>query len=398
MSMKKKGTRRAGQGTIVKRSDGRWQAAITVGYDEETGNPKRVTVYGKTQDEAAKKLQEVMVRKHLNQPLTTNRQKLGEFLDHWLETTIQPKSAPSTYRYYEQMVRLYIKPVIGPVELGKLSAQHVDHLLTHWGKPRQVGKESRPPLKAHSINGIRTTLRSALATAWKYNLIPENPVARVSRIKGDQTEVVYLTQSEVGQLLKAAEGHYLGTLIEFTLRTGLRVGEALGLRWEDIDFVDRTIRIRNQLQRHNAEFQLRPPKSSSGRRNLFLSDRLETVLQQQRANQALWQSATDDEFNPLGLVFTGIAGRPLYAKNVDAALKSIAETAEIKKTMSFHKLRHTVATHALQSGKASMVSVKDMLGHSQISVTVNTYGHAVPSALKDLAELIDETFDAKPSE
>jgi hypothetical protein len=114
-----------------------------------------------------------MVKMHMGKPLKTDNQKLGDYLDQWLETSIKTKRAPTTYRYYEQMIRLYIKPIIGHVHLGNITAANVDQLMTHWSKPRKKGKKELPAMKAHSINGIRSTLRSALTTAWKYNLIPK---------------------------------------------------------------------------------------------------------------------------------------------------------------------------------------------------------------------------------
>ncbi len=389
-------TRRTGQGSITKRADGRWEGAVTTGQFTPAGNPKRVRVYGRTRQEVEQKLQELLTKKHLGKPLTTSRQRLDAYLSEWLETTIKPKRAPSTYRYYEQMVRLYINPVIGHLPLGNLNAQHVDRLLVHWSQPRVEGTATVPALKSNSVNGIRTTLRSALATAWKYKLIDENPVARVDRIKSDQKEVEYLTGDEVGRLIEVSQDHYLGSMIAFALFTGVRIGEALGLSWDDVDFLDGIIRIRQQLQRHDGQFMLLPPKSSSGRRTLSMSAESRELLQSQRANQALWASATSEPFNPMGLVFTGTDGRPIYAKTVDKVLKQLADKAEIKKSISFHKLRHTLATHMAASGKVSLSTLKDQLGHSQISLTVNTYGHAVPSALKDLADLVGEVYKPKP--
>jgi integrase len=222
---------------------------------------------------------------------------------------------------------------------------------------------------------------------------PENPVARVSPVQRDQEEVVYLTPEEVGRLNEACKGHYVSNLVEFALLTGVRLGEALGLRWEDVDLIDGTVRIRQQLQRVNNEFVLRPPKSSSGRRNLALVPRAVSLLQDQHANQILWESTSKEDFNALHLVFTGVDGRPLYQKNVDVLLKRFAKQAKIQKSISFHKLRHTLATHAAASGKVSLAALKDQLGHSQISTTINTYRHAVPTALRSLAEIVEASYE-----
>jgi len=384
-------TRRAHGYSIYKRKDGRFEGAITVGT-LASGNPKRVRVYGQTETEVIKRLEEVKVNLHLGKPAIPDKKKLGDFLDLWLDTVIKPQKAPSTYRYYEQLSRLYIKPVIGNVALGAVGAQHVQSLINEWSKPRKKGEKTLPPLKAHTINGIRSTLRSALSVAWKWNLIPENPCFRVSPVKQDQEEVEFLTPEEVRSLLEASRGHYLENLVEFALLTGVRLGEALGLRWDDVDTVDSIVRIRVQLQRFNNEFSLRPPKSSSGRRVLALTQRALDLLEDQKGMQLLWSADNPDEFNPLQLVFTGTDGRPLYQKNVGVILKAMAKKAGIKKNLSFHKLRHTLATHLAAQG-TPLSTLKDVLGHSQISVTVNTYGHAVPNARRQAAEAIQRIYE-----
>lgn len=384
--MARKATRRIGQGTCFQRKDGRWEAAVTVGYNE-SGNPIRKRLTRRTQREAVEALNSIIANINLGVPIGEGSQTLAEFIPGWLENVIRPTRATKTYRYYEQLTRLYILPRLGRLPLTKISPQHVQALMSEWSRPRLVDGETVPGLAPRTVNGIRATLRSALTTAWRWELIRENPCSRVSPAPKRPVEPVYLTPEEARALIQISMDHYLGGLIELALLTGLRIGEATGLRWDDVDLERGTIRVRSQLQWEGRQFVLVPPKSSAGRRTLSLTARGVMLLRQHQARQSTWGQDRED-FNQLGLVFTSVMGRPLFQKTVDENLKKFALAAGIEKSLSFHKLRHTVATHLAASGLAMPV-VRDQMGHSQISVTMDLYGHAVPAALKHAAEEID---------
>lgn len=389
MANGRKKTRRTGQGTVYQRKDGRWEGAITHGYNEQ-GNPKRHRVIKATRDEAVKALNDIIVKLSLGVPVHEEKQTVNDFLDYWLKETVEGK-APKTYRFYEQMTRLYIKPTAGHIALGKLNAQHVQALLNKY---RDQG------LSARTVSGIRATLRAALNTAWKWNLIRENPALRVTAPKIEKSEAIYLTPKEASTLVDKSSRHHIGRMIELALLTGLRIGEITGLRWEDVDFEGHVIRIRKQLQRVDKVLQLRDLKSQSSKRVLALGETGMDCLKRQRAEQLLWSTGKDeskDSFNPLNLVFTDKGGKGLDPKTVDKFLKGFAELAEIKKTISFHKLRHTVATHMAANG-VPLHLVKDQLGHSQIALTSNTYAHAVPTALRSAAEQIEAIMKRQPTE
>ncbi len=388
MASTRKKTRRLGQGSVSQRKDGRWEGAITHGYNEK-GNPLRHRVTKATQAEAVKALNDILMKLSLGVPVGEEKQTLGDFLDYWLRETATAK-APKTYRFYEQMIRLYIKPAAGHIALGKLNAQHVQALVNKY---RDKG------LSPRTVQGIRGTMRASLNTAWKWNLIRENPALKVSVPKLERGEAIYLNPEEATALIAKAQDHYIGKLIEFALLTGLRIGEATGLRWEDVDFEGRIIRVRRQLQRVDKVLQLRDLKSASSRRILAIGEAGAQCLQSQRADQILWSAAKDESkgaFNSMGLCFTDRQGKPLDPKTVDKHLKAFAELAGVGKTISFHKLRHTVATLMAASG-VPLHLVKDQLGHSQISLTSNTYAHAVPTALRSAAEQIEAIMVRPPT-
>lgn len=375
--MQRKKTRRSQGYSVHKLPDGRWRAAVTVGYNEN-GNPKRVTVTKKTERDVREALEELIARKRRNEPLTDNRQKLEDFMTWWLEETVAGKKAPKTERSYRQMTGLYIVPALGRVELGKLGPQQLQTFFNDLAKtPRPGGKL----LSACTVRNVKAVLRAALNEACFLKHISANPVLMVkvpARSVSDR-QAKYLTIEEVKALLEVSRGHYLGGLFALAVSTGLRLGEATGLTWADVE--TDTIVVRRQLQWNGNGHELRDLKTKSASRRVPLVAKAREAIERQRGNQELWASAHGDDFNTLGLVFTNTTGTPLHQSNVNKHLKALARQAGIAKNVSFHILRHTAGTYLVAAG-VELNHVKEILGHSQLSITADLYAHAVPSTHK----------------
>jgi integrase len=412
-------TRRTGQGSVYQRKDGRWAGAITVGYNEN-GNPKRVEVIKASRDDAVDELNKIITRLSLGVPPKDDGRTVAEYLNHWLEETVKPHREPKTYRSYEQSVRLHLIPHIGHLTLRKLTASHVqalwNRLSTEGGVPDKADKEKKPkPLSPATVHNAKAALRRALNVAQKQRLIAANPTLMTETPKVVHAEPVYLSQEEVASLLKAAAKDPLGNIVSLALMTGLRLGEATGLAWDDVDLEAPSLRVRMQLQRVEGKLIRKEAKSRSSRRTLSLATSALAALQDQKAQQMLWKAKLEEKreatnkkraarseellpakpFNEMGLVFTMTDGLPLDPKTVHDALARMCAAAEITKPISFHKLRHTAATHMAASG-VPLVVLKDVLGHSQISLTANTYSHAVPAALKEATDALERAYQPKP--
>lgn len=394
-----------------------WIAQVLVGYDEK-GKPKYRQAQRKGQTDATNALKEMQQQTIQGVPQTGEGQKLSEYLDLWLAQTVKPNVEPKTYAFYEFNVRLHISPGLGHIRLTKLTSQHVQAMIndkaktavTDRKKKKEDDKKEAPKeepknegetpaakpepklLSPRSIQGIRATIRAALSVAWKQGLIRENPALRVSVPKMRHSEPIYLTAEQVAKLLPEIEDHYLENLFTIALLTGLRVGEATGLTWNDVNLTDKTIRVRGQLQRVDGKLIIKDLKSRSSRRVLAIPQSAVKALQEQRARQMMWKDTADDWNNELGLVFTTVEGRPLDPKTIDETLKRLCTDAKIP-PVSFHKLRHTAATHMAAAGIPLHI-VKDQLGHSQIALTSNTYAHAVPTALRDASDALEKSLNS----
>ena len=245
MATKKRGQN---EGTIFQRPNGTWEAKLSLGHDPVTHKRLRKGFMGKTKEEVRRKLTEAM--RGNDQGLTVNpkAQTVGQFLAHWLEAVAKQRVRPATYRSYEQIVRNHLVPGLGKHQLQKLTPQVVQ---TFLNAKAETGI---------SVEHLRRVLRSALTQAVKWDLVPRNVSALVSTPKKERHDFAYLSPDGARAFLVAAREHRLEALFTVAIAVGLRLGEALGLRWQDVDLDAGTLTVRYQVQRLKGEPRLVEPK------------------------------------------------------------------------------------------------------------------------------------------
>lgn len=376
------GKRGQGEGTIRKRSDGRWEAMLTiVGPD---GKSRRKSLYGKTQREAREKLTAALRMLDQGETLPTDRQTVAQFLVRWLADVIKPNKAPSTYRVYEGLARLHLIPALGHIQLSKLTPQHVQVMLTAKG----AGDLANKPC---TVQRLRDILRNALNQALRWGLVTKNAAVLVDPPRYRSPEVRPFTPEEARAFLAAARGDRLEALYTVVLAVGLREGEALGLRWEDVDVAQSVFKVRKQLQRIDGTLQLKDLKNARSKRTriLPLPPSLMAKLKAHRARQLEERLAAGKRWRDSGLVFTSTIGTPLDARNVLRRFQALTERAGLPR-QRFHDLRHCCASLLLAQGVPPRV-VMEILGHSDIRLTMNTYAHVMPVLQREAADMM-ETF------
>lgn len=362
--------------TIGRRENGGWWSRVTIGYDSK-GRAKRKAFYGKTREDVLRKAQTFALKRDAGGFAPASRDvTVGAWLDRWLETFIKPNREPKTLKSYSDCIRIHLSPALGRTPLRKLVSQDVRKLLL---------EKEKDGLGSSSLRNIRATLRAALNQAWKEGLIEQNVAAKVTPPKVQPKEPTHLEPGEAAYFLESIEGHHLAPFFAFALSTGLRLGEATGLRWEDVDFERRTASIRVQLQRVDGKLVHKSLKSASSRRDLHLPDLAIEALESARGFQLV-----ETPLNPLDLVFLNSEGRPLDAKYVDKHLKAVLVRANLK-PLSFHKLRHTAATLMVAAG-VELHQVAKHLGHSQISLTANLYAHGVSESERKAADTLGDVL------
>ena len=217
------GKRGDGEGTIRQRKDGLWEAAYS--YRDALGHLKRRSLYAKTQREVPEKLRAALRARDQGEAVNTDRQTVAQFLDHWLEDVVKPSVRPKTHHSYAQLVRLHLSPGLGKHQLAKLTPQHVQALMN---------AKLADGLSPRTVQYLRAILRRALGQALKWGLVSRNVATLVDPPRIERKEMATLTPEQAPQFLAAVRGDRLEALYTVALSLGLRQGEALGLRWQDI--------------------------------------------------------------------------------------------------------------------------------------------------------------------
>ena len=285
---------------------------------------------------------------------------------------------PLTYASYAQVIRLHINPGLGRIALQRLTPAEVQH----WLKERQ-----RFGAGPRTCQYARAILRSALAQAVRWGYITRNVAALVDSPRVPRHEIQPLSPDQARTLLFQAREHRLGALVTVALSLGLRLGEALGLRWEAVDLETATLHVRVALQRVARSWQLVEPKSERSRRSIALPDVAVSALREHRVRQLEERLAAGSRWQENGFVFTSRTGTPLEPRNVTREFHGLLADAGLPR-FRFHDLRHTAATFLLAQG-VDPRTIMETLGHSQISLTMNTYGHVLPSLQRDAARKMD---------
>ena len=313
-----------------------------------------------------------------------SREKLGAYLREWL-TAIRPNIRPSAWASFESHVRIYLVPLIGHSQLQQLTATDVD-LMT----ARLLGGEgrgARRPLSPTTVRRIIATLNSAMNYAVRKRKLDRNPVAAADRPRAARVEMKTWTADELGGFLDGVREHRLAPLITILATTGLRRGEALGLRWSDVDLGEGRLAVRQTLLAVNNHVQFGEPKTHRSRRSVDLDAATVVVLKahrkiqlEERAEAGLGRPRAD------ALVFTDEQGDPLHPNVVTRTFAKLIIQAGAPR-IRLHDLRHTHATLSLQAGVHVKI-VSERLGHSSVMITLDTYSHAIPGLQRDAAERV----------
>jgi integrase len=370
-----------GEGSIYLRSDGRWAASISV----EDG--KRKTFYGKTRKEVQEQLKTALHQPQQGMLATGPQQKVGQFLIHWLEDVHKQSIRSRTYERYEEIVRLHLVPGIGHHQLQKLSPQHLQSFYT---KKLEEGLSTTTVISFHNV------LHKALETAVRWNLLPRNICDLVSPPRRKRFEIQPLGIEQVQQLLAAARGHRLEALFILALASGLRRGELIGLKWQDINFLAGMLQVRRILTRVPSKLPGKgyveaEPKTEKGRRSILLPPFVIEALKQHRAKQLESKLKAGSAWQDHDYVFCTSIGTHLNpTRDILDQLKALLKKAGLP-DIRFHDLRHSSATMLLGMGVHPKI-VQEILGHSQISMTMDTYSHVLPTMQREAMSKMNDAL------
>ena len=378
-----------GGGSIIERSPGRWQVCVELGLDPSSGRRRRqrFTIQGARRD-AQQALRKGLQQRDSGLGLSPDKITVGEWLTRWLERhQAEGHIGPRTVDRYRGIIRCHLIPALGRLRLQGLRSDDIAEAKARWLE----GSAAQQALSGGTIHKHLVVLRQALDEAVKARIIERNPCDVVSApsVKA-RAERRALTEEEIPALLAAAQGSRYDTPIRFTLATGLRQGELLGLRWEDVDFDAGLINVRQSLGYVGGASFFAPPKSERSRRVVELSAATAGLLRSHRAAQAAHRLRLGVIWQDHGLVFPSLIGTPWLARAFYRDYRGVLAGSGIADVASvnWHTLRHTAATQWLRHG-ADVFSVSRRLGHASASFTMDVYGHLLKGQQRQAAEALD---------
>jgi integrase len=360
------GRRGNGEGTITRRKDGRWEGRY---YVPTIYGTKRKVIYGKTRAEVSDKLTKALSDRTDGIVYDDENMSVGEYLDVWLKGSVYGSVRRSTYNRDTNLVSNHIKPILGGVKLKKLNSAHVQ---SYYRDRLDAGLSGSTVHKMHDI------LRRGLAQAVTWHLVARNVADVVKPPRPAPREMIALSADETRRLLEAARGDRLEALYTLAVHTGMRQGEMLALRWQDVDVENAVVSVRRTLTRRGGKIAFGEPKTKKSRRSIRLTAQAVEALRSHLERQLREIEILGDRYKDQGLVFTTDTGAPINPSNLrQRSYAPLLKRAGLPH-MRFHDLRHTCATLLLSRGVHPKF-VQELLGHATIAITLDTYSHVMPS-------------------
>ncbi len=376
-----------GKGMLRQRKDGRWEGRVVIGYDEN-GLPKTKNVLAKTKTECAEKLEKLKEEYGTVSTRCTSEMPFGNWLEFWYENFSKPSLRESTMVCYEGRIYNHIIPSIGKIQLNKLTQNDLQQF---YAKLKKSGRKQYVELYGEGVldrvvRACHTTCRTALQKAVNEGLIKVNPAIGCKLPPKKAQEMQVLTHDETRRFLIQAkqEGFYEMFLLE--LSTGMRKGEMLGLKWEDLNFRTGELKIRRQAITGRDSIQISTPKTKSSIRTLVLPPAVVEVFREYKKTvNSEWIFPSPLEPN-----------RPRHPSSITHILKRLLERANCKQ-IRFHDLRHTFATRSLENGM-DVKTLSSIIGHVSAATTLDIYSHMTDTMQMQAAINIDRKIGGTDAE
>lgn len=373
---------------------GKFRGQLTIGYNDN-GSPKRKSFIGKTKKEVSDKMKEFYIDNSRGLLPNNDKITLSQWFYNWLFIYRIHDLKPSSFERYEGLYRNYIEcSQIGKIKLIDLRANEIQQYYNSL-----VTEEGKSPTTIKTINKC---LKSCLNQALKEGYVLKNYCTLITLPKGSNTQnksINIFTLDEQQLFMRECIKRKNGLLYIFALGTGLRLGELLALKWTDINFKDNYVSITKSIKstykiepngNRKYEILIQEPKTINSIRNVPLNDNLIHLLQQYRKNQIIERDSNIDIYFDNNLIFSSPTGNYLDESNVRKSFKRILKRCNLKE-IRFHDLRHTFATRLFENG-VNPKTVQILLGHSDITTTLNIYTHVMKDTKDKAIDKINYLF------
>ena len=390
-------TRSNREGNIRHRADGRYEVRVTTGIDFATGEAKRVSCYAKTKQEAVKLLN-TMTFINNTSPKSFEAVTLGDWLELCLETYMKPSLKQSTYLSYESYIRVHFKPALGDVLLKDVNPRLLQTFYNY--------KLYEQGLSPKTVVNMNLFLHKALDFALGEGYIQGNPTEAINLPHGQNPPIKILTRDEQARLMQGSYMHRYGVFIRLTLFTGIRIGELLGLQWTDVDLQGSKININQTLNRLNkigavtpgestTEIVVQSPKSQNSRRSIPIIPAVKRDLIAWQSVQQRDKEMAGGMYQESGYVVTNEFGGYVEPRTFKDYYNQILKISGLPH-FTFHALRHTFASRALEQGMDSN-TLSVIMGHYSVSFTLDTYAHVLDDHKEENMALMSELYNAQPT-
>ena len=370
--------------TYRKTKAGNYEFFIDLGNNPATGKRIRKSkTFDRVKD--GKKWAADMELKHKQEIIVDpNKYTVADLLLEWYRDYAEVELSPTTFEGYKTIIDAHLIPALGKIKASELQGRHIKSYIS---KKRKAGRADgvKGGLSSTTLVQHYRVLSQALKYGRKWKIISHDPLEFVNRPSKRNVEIETLDKKQLQRLLDYAEG-WTYDLIYLAVNTGMRRGEIMGLRWSDIEFQNKMIRVRQTLvisQEQGTIFK--KPKSNSSIRGIDITEDVISLLKkrkkQQNENKLMLGPDYIDDYN---LVFSKDNGDKFYPKVASDRFNRVAKKAGLEQ-FTLHSLRHTHATLMLQAGVHPKV-IQERLGHSDISTTLNIYSHVIPTMQKEAAE------------
>ena len=367
---------------LRKRSDGRWEARVVIGYDENN-LPRTKNVIAVNKDKCLEKLEKLKQEIGMIQPDKIKAEmEFGKWIDFWYQQYVKITLKPTTQSEYESLIYKHIIPEISKIELNKLTQNDLQQFYSRLKiNGRQIHTEIHGQgLSDRMVRACHTLCRMCFERAVKENLIRTNPAKGCKLPPKKAKEMQVLTRDEMQRFIIQAKADGYFELFVLELCTGMRRGEILGLQWDDFNMQTGELHIRRQVVLVKGNIQISTPKTKSSVRTIIIpSDIVKILVEYKKRVNSRWMFPSPKTKDA-----------PLHPASITSILDRLLKRAECK-DIRFHDLRHTFATNALANGM-DVKTLSTIIGHISSETTLNIYTHITDNMQRSAANKIERGF------
>jgi len=376
-----------GEGSIVRVKENQWRGAVVIGRDLN-GNLKRKWFTGKTRKEVADKMHSILALISTGDYIEPSKTSFGEWLDVWLSEYKKNVLKPTTYDSYETNIKCHLKPGLGHISLKDLKTFDIQ---------RFVNSKYENGCSTALIRKLKNIIHGSLKQAIVNQLVTKNVSEGVILPTHKQKEIRVFTKEEEKAFIEALKGDRLEVAFKLDMVSGLRIGELLGLTWDCVDLENGIINIKQSLIRvkdrsknsenKNLYYVENTTKTKSGKRKVPIPKSAVAMLERYKKLQEWEKRTAEGLYEDNNLLFCTALGNRIIPKNADRSFKRVAEKAGITGA-SIHSIRHTYATRLFEKGIAPK-TVSELLGHKNVSHTLDVYTHVLPDVKSEAVETLN---------